>query len=60
MSRFSQLTPLGQKRFMALLNAYLYASPSQRRQLRRDWLAVSGDDTGDADLIREDGVKKSN
>lgn len=26
---------------MALLNEYLYASPVQRRQLRRDWERVS-------------------
>jgi hypothetical protein len=40
MSYFSQLTPLGQKRFMALLNDYLYASPSQRKQLRQHWEGV--------------------
>ncbi|HBP02301.1 MAG TPA: hypothetical protein DD677_03800 [Stenotrophomonas sp.] len=34
---FAQLTPNGQKRFMELLNDYLYASPSQRRQLRQEW-----------------------
>ncbi|OBU68370.1 hypothetical protein A9K58_06000 [Stenotrophomonas maltophilia] len=60
MSRFSQLTPVGQKRFMELLNAYLYASPSQRRQLRRNWQAISSDDIGDLDLAGEDSVKKSN
>lgn len=37
MCSFSQLTPHGQKRFMALLNEYLYASPTQRRRLRVDW-----------------------
>jgi len=41
MSHFSQLSPHAQKRFMALLNEYLYASPVQRRQLRRDWEHVS-------------------
>lgn len=34
---FAQLTPHGQKRFMELLNDYLYASPAQRRQMRGDW-----------------------
>jgi hypothetical protein len=34
---FAQLTPHGQKRFMELLNEYLYASPAQRRQLRCEW-----------------------
>ncbi len=34
---FAQLTPHGQKRFMELLNGYLYASPAQRRQMRGDW-----------------------
>lgn len=34
---FAQLTPNGQKRFMELLNDYLYASPAQRRQMRGDW-----------------------
>jgi len=34
---FAQLTPSRQKRFMELLNEYLYASPSQRRRLRLDW-----------------------
>lgn len=37
MCSFSQLSPHGQKRFMALLNEYLYASPTQRRRLRVDW-----------------------
>ncbi len=37
MCSFSQLSPHGQKRFMALLNEYLYASPTQRRRLRLDW-----------------------
>ncbi len=60
MSRFSQLTPVGQKRFMELLNAYLYASPSQRRQLRRDWLAAGSEGTGESDPARESNVKKSN
>lgn len=40
MFRFSQLTPHGQKRYMALLNDYLYASPLQRRQLRQQWEGV--------------------
>ncbi|WP_434211942.1 hypothetical protein [[Pseudomonas] boreopolis] len=43
MSLFSQLTPLGQRRFIELLNAYLHASPSQRRRLGRDWLAARRD-----------------
>lgn len=51
MSRFSQLTPLGQKRFLELLNAYLYASPAQRRQLRNDWY--------DRSLACDDRVNKS-
>ncbi|PSD18053.1 hypothetical protein C7E19_03840 [Stenotrophomonas maltophilia] len=37
---FAQLTPHGQKRFMELLNEYLYASPLQRRQMRGDWEAA--------------------
>lgn len=37
MSRFSELTPSGQKRFLDLLNLYLYASPTRRRQLRSSW-----------------------
>ncbi|WP_042358733.1 hypothetical protein [Stenotrophomonas maltophilia] len=37
MWRFAQLTPNGQRRFMELLNDYLYASPAQRRQLRGEW-----------------------
>lgn len=37
MWRFAQLTLHGQKRFMELLNDYLYASPLRRRQMRSDW-----------------------
>lgn len=37
MSSFSKLSPHGQKRFLDLLNVYLYASPAQRRQLRSTW-----------------------
>lgn len=37
---FAQLTPHGQKRFMELLNDYLYASPVQRRQMRGEWEAT--------------------
>ncbi|HGM7311825.1 TPA: hypothetical protein ACKP7W_000033 [Stenotrophomonas maltophilia] len=37
MTSFVRLSPHGQKRFMDLLNAYLYASPAQRRQLRSSW-----------------------
>ena len=37
MTNFAALTPAGQKRFLELLNIYLYASPVQRRQLRSDW-----------------------
>lgn len=37
MTNFAALTPAGQKRFLELLNLYLYASPVQRRQLRSDW-----------------------
>jgi hypothetical protein len=37
MSSFSRLSPQGQKRFLDLLNVYLYASPAQRRQLRSTW-----------------------
>lgn len=53
MSRFSELTPSGQKRFLDLLNLYLYASPTQRRQLRSRWqeamVAPCGEDgTADA------------
>lgn len=51
MCDFSQLTPHGQRRFMDVLNLYLYASPVQRRQLRRDWQ--------DLPLPRESCVKKS-
>lgn len=39
---FAQLTPHGQKRYMELLNEYLYASPSQRKQMRSDWIAAYG------------------
>lgn len=59
MSRFSQLTPHGQRRFMELLNLYLYASPMQRRQLRQDWLALGADGAAGLDLMRDDCVKKS-
>lgn len=37
MSSFSRLSPHGQKRFLDLLNVYIYASPAQRRQLRSAW-----------------------
>ncbi|WP_434211950.1 hypothetical protein [[Pseudomonas] boreopolis] len=37
MSGFSQLSRHGQKRFVELLNVYLYASPAKRRQMRCDW-----------------------
>ncbi|MBN7829362.1 hypothetical protein J5H37_07270 [Stenotrophomonas maltophilia] len=37
MSSFSRLSPHGQKRFLDLLNVYIYASPAQRRQLRSTW-----------------------
>lgn len=37
MSSFTRLSPHGQKRFLDLLNVYLYASPAQRRQLRDSW-----------------------
>lgn len=40
---FAQLTPNGQKRFMELLNDYLYASPAQRRQMRGDWEVALGE-----------------
>ncbi|EED40066.1 hypothetical protein SSKA14_3084 [Stenotrophomonas sp. SKA14] len=53
MCRFSQLTPHAQRRFTELLNAYLYASPAQRRQLRQRWQAQQ-------DAAREDDVKNSN
>ncbi len=52
MFRFSQLTPHGQKRYMALLNDYLYASPLQRRQLRQAWEALLAQPCGDADDAR--------
>ncbi|WP_152985182.1 hypothetical protein [Stenotrophomonas beteli] len=38
MSGYSQLTPQGQRRFMEVLNAFTFASPAQRRQMRRAWL----------------------
>ncbi|WP_422351898.1 hypothetical protein [Stenotrophomonas sp. AR026] len=37
---FAQLTPGRQKRFMELLNDYLYASPLKRRQMRGEWEAA--------------------
>jgi hypothetical protein len=37
MSSYSRLSPHGQKRFLDLLNVYIYASPAQRRQLRSTW-----------------------
>ncbi|WP_171957043.1 hypothetical protein [Stenotrophomonas maltophilia] len=40
MSSFSRLSPHGQKRFLDLLNVYIYASPAQRRQLRSGWPEV--------------------
>ena len=39
---FAQLSPHGQKRYMELLNAYLYASPRQRKQMRSDWMVAYG------------------
>ncbi len=53
MCRFSQLTPHAQRRFTELLNAYLYASPAQRRELRRTWKDIE-------DASCDDSVKNSN
>jgi len=53
MCRFSQLTPLAQRRFTELLNAYLYASPAQRRRLRLRWQAQQSNEC-------DDDVKNSN
>jgi len=35
--RFSELDAKGQAAFLDALNAYLYASPQQRRRLRDAW-----------------------
>ncbi|KAG1270864.1 hypothetical protein G6F65_012803 [Rhizopus arrhizus] len=53
MCRFSQLTPLAQRRFTELLNAYLYASTAQRRRLRLRWQAQQFNEC-------DDDVKNSN
>ncbi|WP_049457096.1 hypothetical protein [Stenotrophomonas maltophilia] len=53
MCRFSQLTPHAQRRFTELLNAYLYASPAQRKRLRQHWQVQQIDEC-------DDDVKNSN
>ncbi|KIP82314.1 hypothetical protein SN15_14300 [Stenotrophomonas maltophilia] len=43
LARFSELDAKGQSAFLEALNAYLYASPQQRRRLRDAWRLHGGD-----------------
>lgn len=56
LARFAELDAKGQAAFLDTLNAYLYASPQQRRRLRDAWCeAVEGGQLQARDGPRCDG-----